>query len=79
MADRLPTGVLTLSFEPSAAIPDCLRSARDVARRLQLGVYFEQADGAYLVQPWQSVDQVLEQWDPEQAASILAHQEAHHG
>jgi hypothetical protein len=83
MAERLPHPVLQVAFEPSASLPDCLRSARALAQRLHVGVQFlfgpEDDEALYLVQSWMSLEDTLALWDPEHAASVQAHVEAHRG
>ncbi len=84
MADRLPQPMITVAFEPSAALPDCLRSALRLAKRLSLGVTFtyrepHQKGQSYTIQPWMGVEDVLALWDPEQAQSVAQHVGAHGG
>lgn len=77
MAERLPSPILQVWFEPTASIPDCLRSALNTARRLQVGVVFEQDGQEYTVQPWMDVEHVLALHDAALAASVREHLEVH--
>ena len=83
MAERLPSPVLLVAFEPSATLPDCLRSALETARRLRLGIQFEYGPDddltSYTIQYWMQIEDVLAMWDPEQAASVAEHLGVHHG
>lgn len=69
MADRLLTPVILLSFPEGVLIPDCLRTAYAVSRRLQLGVTVILSEQEYLVWPWMDLEQVLSMWDADQALS----------
>ncbi len=85
MSDRLPQPLMTVAFEPSAALPDCLRAALRLAKRLSLGVAFtyrapHEKSHSYVVQPWMGLEDVLTLWDAEQAQSVAHHLGEHaHG
>lgn len=58
MAERTPTPYLVIAFMDHEAVEDCLRSAYSLSRRLNVGIHFTQQGADWMLQPWQSWDDV---------------------
>ena len=58
MSERIPTPYLRLSFLSGETAEDCLRSAHGLCRRLNLGIHFLHEDREWMLQPWQSWEEV---------------------
>lgn len=58
MAERTPTPYLIVAFQEQEEVEDCLRSAYSLSRRLNVGIHFTQQGDDWIIQPWQSWDEV---------------------
>ena len=76
---QLPTPCIQVGFATGLSLPDCLRAALQTARGLRVGVLFTHGDDSreLVVWPWTTLEDALAQHDPEHAASVQAHVEAH--
>lgn len=73
MPEKLPVPLVPVAFADDAAPVECLRSALNTAKRMQVGVVFECIGVTYTVHPWMSVDQVVSLADAALGTSVREH------